>query len=43
MLTLVKVKIGVTVKVEEKVPPSELVLVKLMVPVSFWVASETAT
>lgn len=34
---------GVTVKVEEKVPPSGLVVGKLMVPVSLWVASETAT
>jgi hypothetical protein len=43
LLTLVKVKIGVTVKVDEKVPPSEVVVVKLIVPVSLWVASETAT
>jgi hypothetical protein len=41
--TLVKVRIGVTVKVEEKVPPSEVVVVKLIVPVSLWVANETAT
>ena len=43
LLTLVKVKIGVTVKLEEKVPPSELVDVKLIVPVSLCVASDTAT
>jgi hypothetical protein len=43
LLTLVKVKMGVTVKLEEKVPPSEVVVVKLIVPVSLWVASETAT
>jgi hypothetical protein len=34
LLILVKVKMGVTVKVEEKVPPSEVVVVKLIVPVS---------
>ena len=43
LFTLVKVRIGVTVKLEENVPPSEVVVVKFMVPVSLWVASETVT
>jgi len=43
LLTLVNVRIGVTVKLEEKVPPSELVELKVMLPVSLWFASVTAT
>lgn len=42
-LTLVKVKMGVTVKLEENVPPSEVVVVKFMVPVSLCVASVAVT
>jgi hypothetical protein len=39
----VNVKIGVTVKLELNVPPSEVVVVRLIVPVSFWVASVAVT
>src|SRR5262249_22982030 len=43
LFTLVKVKIGVTVKLDESVPPAEVVVVKFMVPVSLWVARVAVT
>lgn len=43
LLTFVKVKMGVTVKLEEKVSPSEVVVVKFIMPVSFCVASVAVT
>ena len=43
LFTLVNVRMGVTVKLEEKVPPSLVVMLKFMVPVSLWVARVAVT
>ena len=42
LLTLVRVKTGVTVKLEEYVPPSEVVSAKLICPLPVWFARPTA-
>lgn len=43
LLTLVRVRMGVTVKLDENVPPSDVVVAKFILPVPFWLASVEVT